>query len=219
VGVLAARTPYVAFADDDSWWGDGSLARAADILDANPDVALVTARVLVGEQERLDPACLPMIDSPLPSRRGFPGRRVLGFLACAAVVRRSAFLEVGGFERRLLVGGEDELLAIDLAANGWALAYCHSLEVHHHPAPGPVRASRPIIEARNRLWTIWLRRSTRVAVRETARLCRRAFSHSASRKALWLALLGLPWALLNRRSVSRRVEADLALLDLMQSGR
>src|SRR5688500_10798734 len=44
-GVLAVPAPYVAFCDDDSWWEPGSLARAADLLDAHPDLALLAARV------------------------------------------------------------------------------------------------------------------------------------------------------------------------------
>src|SRR5687768_10741119 len=36
VGVEAARTPYVALCDDDSWFAAGALARAADLLDAHP---------------------------------------------------------------------------------------------------------------------------------------------------------------------------------------
>ena len=36
LGVRLASTPYVAFADDDSWWHAGALARAADVLDAHP---------------------------------------------------------------------------------------------------------------------------------------------------------------------------------------
>jgi len=35
VGVLAAATPYVAFADDDSWWAPGALARAVEVLEAH----------------------------------------------------------------------------------------------------------------------------------------------------------------------------------------
>src|SRR4051794_11762174 len=34
VGVRRARTPYVAFADDDSYWTPGSLARAAELMRA-----------------------------------------------------------------------------------------------------------------------------------------------------------------------------------------
>ena len=40
-------TPYVAFCDDDTWWEPGSLTLAADALDAHPDVAAVTARIVV----------------------------------------------------------------------------------------------------------------------------------------------------------------------------
>jgi len=55
VGVLAATTPYVAFADDDSWWAPGALARAVEVLEAHPAVALVTGRILLGPDERVDP--------------------------------------------------------------------------------------------------------------------------------------------------------------------
>ncbi len=39
-------------------------------------------------------------------------------VVCGAVVRRSAFLEVGGFCELLLLAGEEELLALDLAQSG-----------------------------------------------------------------------------------------------------
>src|SRR4051812_8523983 len=44
VGVEAARTPYVAFSDDDSWWHPGALARAVAALEAHPRLAVVQAR-------------------------------------------------------------------------------------------------------------------------------------------------------------------------------
>jgi GT2 family glycosyltransferase len=111
VGVKCVDTPYVAFSDDDSWWAPGSLARAADLLDAHARLGLLAAGTLVGPEEREDPICAEMATSPLPAESDLPGPPVLGFLACAAVVRRSAYLEVGGFDPRLLIGGEEELLA------------------------------------------------------------------------------------------------------------
>jgi hypothetical protein len=120
-GARLASTPYVAFSDDDSWWQWGALARAAEVLDAYPRLALVAARIVVGPQRDDDPACAVMAASPL-AREGLPGPAVMGFLACGAVVRRSAFLEVGGFDGRLGIGGEETLLALDLAGAGWRLA-------------------------------------------------------------------------------------------------
>ena len=47
VGVEAVDARYIAFCDDDSWWAPGALRRAAAVLDANPDVAVIAARVLL----------------------------------------------------------------------------------------------------------------------------------------------------------------------------
>jgi GT2 family glycosyltransferase len=116
VGAQAVDTPYVAFSDDDSWWAPGALSRAADLFDAHPRLGLLAAHILVGSEEREDSTCAEMAASPLPAEPDLPGVPVLGFLGCAAVVRRSAYLEVGGFEPRLLIGDEEQLLAADLAS-------------------------------------------------------------------------------------------------------
>ena len=92
IGVRALGAPFVAFADDDSWWAPGSLAAAADVLENHPRVALVAARVVIGaDGEREDPVADLMRHSPLPGPVGVvPG--VLGFIACGAVVRCAAYL-------------------------------------------------------------------------------------------------------------------------------
>ncbi|MBC5826450.1 MAG: glycosyltransferase, partial [Candidatus Eremiobacteraeota bacterium] len=151
-------TPYVAFCDDDSWWSAGSLTVAVRTLDANPRLALVTGRVLVGQEERLDPTCAEMAASPLQANACLPGPPVLGFLAAGSVVRRSAFLAAGGFNPRYGIGGEEELLAIDLAAAGWDLAYVASLIAHHYPCNAARDADgRRRLTLRNGLWTAGLR--------------------------------------------------------------
>ena len=96
-GVEAVDARYIAFCDDDSWWAPGALRRAAAVLDANPDVAVIAARVLLNEDQRLDPACAAMAASPLPRMAEGTGNSVLGFVACGAIVRRTAFLGAGGF--------------------------------------------------------------------------------------------------------------------------
>ena len=64
-----------------------------------------------------------------------PGPALLGFVACGALVRSEAFAAVGGFDPVVRFPGEEERLALDLAAAGWGLAYVDSVTVHHHPSP------------------------------------------------------------------------------------
>jgi N-acetylglucosaminyl-diphospho-decaprenol L-rhamnosyltransferase len=207
-GVDLARTPYVAFADDDSWWAPGALPRAARHLDRHPRVGVLAARILVGDDEHLDPTCTAMADSPLVAPEPLPGPALLGFVACGAVVRRDAYLAVGGFDRRFGVGGEEALLAIDLAAAGWWLAYAHDVVAHHHPSPADRRPEREDRMLCNDLWCAALRRPGPAVLAAAARAVR-----ARRPRALLLAARGAPWVLRERRVVPAHVERQLRLLE------
>src|SRR3954467_7776190 len=45
LGVRHVQAPYVALADDDSWWGPGSLQRAVELFDRYPRLGLMTGSV------------------------------------------------------------------------------------------------------------------------------------------------------------------------------
>lgn len=203
LGVRLAGTPYVAFAGDDSWWARGALERAADVLDACPRLALVAARVLVGPEERLDARSERMRRSPLGVEPGLPGPSVLGFLGCGAVVRREAFLEAGGFDDVLFFFGEEERLAVDLAAKGWGLAYVDDVVAHHHPSPVRDPRGRQALAARDAVLTAVLRRPWRV-------VARRSFDALRGGPAGWAGLRTavprLPRALAERRGLPASVE-------------
>lgn len=210
VGARLAGTPYVAFADDDSWWAPGMLERGAALLDAHPAAGLLAARVLVGPGERLDPVSARMERAELGRPYGLPGPAVLGFLACSVIVRRSAFLGVGGFSPLLEFYGEEELLALDLAGAGWGLSYVPELVVHHHPArTGRRPGLRRRREIRNRLLTAWLRRPLGTAARMGAAAAAGDADH---RRALVEALWRLPAVARRRRPLPREVERAAALL-------
>ncbi len=212
-GVEAVDAPYIAFCDDDSWWADGALTRGARLLDAHPSVAVVAARVLVGEAQQPDPVCAAMEHSPLLARAPLPGPRVLGFVACGAIVRRSAFFAVRGFAPYIKIGGEEQLLATELAAAGWDLVYRPDVLAYHHPSTTRDRRDRRIVHERNQLWFAWLRRRFPAALRLTGAAARRAITEPASRHGVLRAAAGAGWALRNRRPVPRWLEAELQQLD------
>jgi GT2 family glycosyltransferase len=214
LGAGRADTPYIAFNDDDSWWLQGSLAAAESVLDRHPRLGLLAARTLVGSQERPDPLNPLLRHSPLGQASDLPGPSVLGFLACSAVVRRDAFLQVGGFSPLLFFAGEEQLLAWDLAAAGWALCYLDELVVHHHPSLSRVPADRRRRrELRNRLLTVWMRRSIGTGMTATAALARDALRDPAAGLALLEALVRARSALRARRALPEAVEQQVRLLE------
>jgi GT2 family glycosyltransferase len=214
LGVEGARTPYVAFSDDDSWWEPGALDTAAGLFDGHPRLGLIAGRPLVGDERRPDPIAGRMADSPLPADDRLPGPAVLGFLGCAAVVRREAFLEVGGYSEVLFFVGEERLLAYDLAAAGWGLSYVSSVVAVHRPSPvrdSPAR--RRGLEMRNEVLTAWLRRPVPLALARTLTLAGRAATSAAARSAWPSALARLPAALRDRRRLPEPVERHARLLE------
>ena len=211
--VSRAATPYVAFNDDDSWWEPGSLATAVDAMEAHPQLGAVTARVLVEPGGRLDPTSAEMRRSPVrDASTTWPGVPVVGFLACATMVRREAFLSVGGFEARFHFGGEEQLLAADLMAAGWGVRYLDDAVVHHAASTRRDPAWRRRRDLRNHLWFLWMRRPAGRAVHLSIQRALAA-GPATSVPALVGAAWGLPWVLRDRDVLPPAVEQQLRLLE------
>jgi GT2 family glycosyltransferase len=210
LGAARAGTPFVAFTDDDSWWAPGDLARAVEIMRAHPRLGLLSARILVGPEEELDPVCTEMAASPLGTEPDLPGPSLLGFVACAALVRTEAFNAAGGFDPVVRFPGEEERLALDLAAAGWGLAYVDRVTVHHHPSTS--REPNPVRQAgiwRSRVLTALMRHPLRDLGGQLARAAR------AGRPG-WRGLAGalprVPAALRARRVLPRHVMDGVRVL-------
>jgi GT2 family glycosyltransferase len=209
-GVAAAQTPYVAFADDDSWWAPGALRRARQLFDAHPRLGLLAARTVVGPDATLDPMSAFMATAPLGTAPDLPGPSVLGFLACAAVVRRDAFLACGGFDPVVFFMGEEARLAYDLRSAGWGLVYRDDVVAHHHPPGGAPGDDKRALMAGNAVLTAWMRRPVPVALGATARLLRGGWHDRAARRGFRRLAARLPSALAARRPPHPVVEAELA---------
>ncbi len=180
------------------------------MFDANPEIAALTARILVGDAQREDPTSTAMSRSPLPSA-GLPGRLILGLMAGATAFRTAAYLEAGGYDPRFFIGGEETLLSLRLAARGWSLVYAPELVVHHHPSAARDAQRRRAMLARNAVWSAWLCLPASMATAQTLAV----LPHLAAEleRDDWIDLLrGMRWVLREREVVPRHVVAALRLL-------
>jgi hypothetical protein len=204
LGTACVDTEYVAFSDDDTWWNPGSLERAVRLLDAWPNAGVLNARVVIGENGATEPACTVMRASPLGGN-GLPGPALIGYMAGACVFRTALFRAVGGYASRLSIGGEEELVALDVLAFNQAIVYCEQLTVHQNPSPVRDSALRRRLLARNAAWTAWLRLPWREASHATLRALE-VFAQERTLPRDGIDLLrGLVWACRRRRVAPRFV--------------
>lgn len=213
VAVEEVTTPYVAFCDDDTWWEPGATVRAADLLDRYPRLATVTGLILVEPGLEEDPITPELRHSPVPAPDWMPGPALMSILAGASMIRVEAFRQVGGFSPRLWLGGEEELLSMDLASRGWWMCWAEDVVVHHAASTARDPRERRRVGIRNTLWTTWLRRPLPAAVRRTLTVLRSVPRDRTSLSAVAAAVCGLPWVIRERRPVPDHVELALRLLE------
>lgn len=205
-GAKAARTRYVAFADDCYWWERKTLALGARTLDEHPTLGLISASVR-DVVEGPDPVTSALAQSPLSGRTAVPGTPVLGFTACVCLVRRQPFLDVGGFDALSGLGGEEQRVALDLADAGWAIRFREDI-VAWSNLPSSRRRRR--LQIRNELLTALMRRPLRVAGQRAWR----AATHDLTGLFAVLRALPLtPFAIRRRHLISVRVETRAQMID------
>ncbi|MBL9032574.1 MAG: glycosyltransferase family 2 protein [Phycisphaerae bacterium] len=172
IGVRAASADLVLILDDDAVPAPGVLAAAINHLTLRPDLAAValhprhpaTGRSEWPFAEHFQPALEPRLANHWP---------VMG---CANLVRRDAWLRVGGYEPDYFLYRNDADLAMKLIGAGLGVRFDPAL-VALHDSPAASRKS-----------TRWFRLATRNWVWN----CRR---HGRGLPGLALLLLGLAWAL------------------------
>jgi GT2 family glycosyltransferase len=228
-GVEAAHGELVALINTDVVLDRDWLERMAGALSARPDAASAACKMLMldgsgqvydaGDVLRRDSACEQRGRFRLDDGRFDAAGDVFGACAGAAVYRRDAVLELGGFDERFFAYLEDVDLALRLRLRGWTCRYepavCwHAGEGSSDQLPGghwPLVARNTLVLVVKAFPVRWL---GLVAYRQLggayhARRERRLLAHLGG--LLAVAPL-LPHALRERRRLKRAATVPIAVV-------
>jgi GT2 family glycosyltransferase len=143
-GLEVVNTPYVALLNNDAVAEPEWLARLVDVLEAHPEAAAVTSRMLLADvaPPTMNNAGVILRPDGYGADRGLgepppvydtPGE-VFGFSGGAALLRTEAIHAVGGFPRPFFLYYEDTDTSWRLHQAGWSIRYEPSAVVHHRHA-------------------------------------------------------------------------------------
>ena len=174
VGAREARGEFLLMLDDDSYPLPGAVEALVEALRADPRLGVVggLVRDVDAEGRLLLQDELGTFDWWLRAGRtgdappaGFPA---FFFPEGAALFRKSAFDEVGGFFEPYFHYSSEIDLAARLVGRGWGVSYVPAALFDHLKAPGRGSADVALYyRIRNHLWYLWLRLPPSVAVRRT----------------------------------------------------
>jgi GT2 family glycosyltransferase len=219
----AGRCPWVVLLNPDAFAEPDWLERLMDAARANPECAFFGSRMLVASDETtLDGAGDVYHRSGLGWRRGHGQRadgkylereEVFSVCAAAALYRRDALLEVGGFDERYFGYFEDTDLAFRLRLAGYRGLYVPDAVVRHVGSATTGKDSDFTIYHghRNLVWTyfkdmpwplFWLYLPQHILLNLVSILWFTLRGRGRIiLKAKWDALKGLPRVLRERRKV------------------
>jgi len=174
LGAREARGEFLLMLDDDAYPLPGAVEALVAALRANPRLAAAGALVrdVDGEGRVVKLDELGTFDWWLraghegdPPPEGFPA---FFFPEGASMLRRSAYLDVGGFFEPYFVFSSEIDLAARLFEAGWDVRYFPTAVVDHMKAPsGRGDEAALYYRIRNHLWYLWLRFPAPVAARRT----------------------------------------------------
>jgi O-antigen biosynthesis protein len=140
-GAAMARGRYLLLLNSDAWVRPGWLEPLIDVADADPGVAAVASKLLypdgrlqeAGSIVWRDGRVRQYGDGDVPNRPEYNFRRTVDYASAACLlVRRSAFIAVGGFDPRFApVYCEDVDLCLALAAGPGRVVYQPRSVVEH----------------------------------------------------------------------------------------
>jgi hypothetical protein len=125
-GVKATDHPIIAFLDDDAIASPGLSATIASAFEANPDLGAVATR-LVDEHGDVTRRHVPRFGG----RYSEASTDATLFIGAGHAIRRTAYVEAGGYWPDLVYGHEEIELSWRLIDRGWRVRYLHEAVVVH----------------------------------------------------------------------------------------
>jgi GT2 family glycosyltransferase len=172
-GAEATDCEFSVVLDDDSYALPGAVEGLRAAFDHKPRLAVVGGlvrdvapdkRVLLDEQMGTFDWWLRGGATGPPPPDGFPA---FFFPEGGCMVRRSAFLEVGGFYEPFFFASNEVELATRFLAAGWDVRYLPTAEFDHMKVPGGRDSLEGTLRRRirNQIWYFWLRFPADIAIR------------------------------------------------------
>ncbi len=133
--VFQARSPFVLNLDDDTVLLSGdAIRRARQTMDGDPALLAVAFA-----QAEADGKPWPAGAQPAPVAHSC---YVASFIGFAHLVRREAFIALGGFRRQLNINGEERELCLRALDAGWHVVYLPEARIAHLTDPAGRDARR-----------------------------------------------------------------------------
>ncbi|MCB9852619.1 MAG: glycosyltransferase [Phycisphaerales bacterium] len=148
VGAMAARSDILLMLDDDSWPAAGTIDRLMREFEEKPTLGAIACRVRLAD---------------VPDRHdagGVPGT----FFNCGAAIRRSAFVEAGGYPIDYDYYVEEYALSCELWRRGWSVESMGAAIVWHRRTEenrDTNRMLRFLVRNNVRLWNTYAPESRR----------------------------------------------------------
>jgi GT2 family glycosyltransferase len=147
-GVAACAGDVVLFLDDDAWYPDPDLGQhVAARFAADPALAVLSFRVVDPDEGSSPRWHVPRL------RVGDPGRSAPAttFSGGACAIRKSAYVEAGGFPEQFFFAHEEIDLAWRLLEAGYRLEYDAAARICHPAVPNSRHAIFYRMDGRNRV--------------------------------------------------------------------
>ena len=160
------KVRYFATLNNDTKVTPGWLSSLVEVMESHPDAATVTSKVLFYyEPDKIDTTGVLLYRDGSSQGRGHcetdrgqygEVEEVFGASLVAALVRREAWEEAGGFEDIFFAYNEEVDVNWRMRLRGWKSYYCPGAVVYHvHSASfGSYSPTKVYLTERNRIWHI-----------------------------------------------------------------